>query len=253
MEARLLFVGLWTIADRVGRLEDRPKQIKMEIFPADSVDIDALLNLIAATGMLQRYEVDGKRYLQVTSFAKHQNPHRDEKPSTIPDAQGNYAESVPVIPKHGANTVQAPCKPDAKTVAIVLNPESCSLIPDPLVGKPGAAKRRKQIPEDFEPNETGFKLAVEKGLFVVDEVQKFKDHHSAKGSVMLDWQAAWRTWVGNAKQFSQRFSTPPIAVTVPSKPGVDPALAKCIADRLVCKGPPPEIRSRLKQLSGARQ
>jgi hypothetical protein len=28
IEARLLFAGLWTIADREGRLEDRPKKIK---------------------------------------------------------------------------------------------------------------------------------------------------------------------------------------------------------------------------------
>ena len=35
MDARLLFIGLWTLADRMGRLEDRPKQIKMEIFPAE--------------------------------------------------------------------------------------------------------------------------------------------------------------------------------------------------------------------------
>ena len=28
---RLLFIGLWTIADREGRMVDRPKKIKMEI------------------------------------------------------------------------------------------------------------------------------------------------------------------------------------------------------------------------------
>ncbi|WP_461949107.1 hypothetical protein ACOKPE_14565 [Acinetobacter baumannii] len=27
-EARLLFIGLWTLADREGRLENRPKKIK---------------------------------------------------------------------------------------------------------------------------------------------------------------------------------------------------------------------------------
>ncbi len=42
-EARLLFIGLWTIADREGRLEDRPKQIKMEVFPADNVDCNQLI------------------------------------------------------------------------------------------------------------------------------------------------------------------------------------------------------------------
>ena len=31
MEARLMFAGLWVLADREGRLEDRPKQIKIDI------------------------------------------------------------------------------------------------------------------------------------------------------------------------------------------------------------------------------
>lgn len=142
MEARLLFVGLWTLADREGRLDDRPKQIKMEIFPADSVDCDALLDGLAATNMVARYEVDGKRYLQVVNFAKHQNPHRDEKPSTIPDSCGNLTCKTPAPAKHGANTVQAPYKDDAGimppadspaigTVAIGLNPDPRSLTPDP--------------------------------------------------------------------------------------------------------------------------
>ena len=41
MSARLLFVGLWTIADRNGRLEDRPKRIRAELFPYDEIDADA--------------------------------------------------------------------------------------------------------------------------------------------------------------------------------------------------------------------
>jgi len=131
MEARLLFIGLWTLADRAGRLEDRPKQIKMEIFPADSVDCDELLALLSATGMLERYEVGGKRFLQVVNFAKHQNPHRDEKVSTIPDSCGNQDTLEPAPTKHSASTVQAQCKQSAATVPIGLNPESGFLNPDP--------------------------------------------------------------------------------------------------------------------------
>ena len=39
-EARLLFPGLWILADRAGRLKNRPAKIKAQIFPYDS-DIDA--------------------------------------------------------------------------------------------------------------------------------------------------------------------------------------------------------------------
>lgn len=148
MEARLLFIGLWTLADRSGRLEDRPKQIKMEIFPADNVDCDALITEIAATGMLIRYEVGGKRFLQVTNFTKHQNPHRDEKASTIPDQHGNCTDTESVPKKHGASTVQAPCNKDADTVAIVLNPESRILNPDYL--NPETPTRHAVVLEEGE-------------------------------------------------------------------------------------------------------
>lgn len=128
-EARLLFVGLWTIADREGRLEDRPKQIKMEIFPADNLDCDQLLNDLSATGMVIRYEIEGKRYLQVTNFSKHQNPHKDEKQSTIP---------APCL--SDASMVRAPCKDDASTVGIRLIPDSLLLIPEKNPCSPSASE-----------------------------------------------------------------------------------------------------------------
>lgn len=87
-EVRLLFIGLWTLADREGRLEDRPKRIRMEIFPGDDVDVDEALWLLQHAGFIVRYEVDGARYLEVVNFSKHQNPHPREAASTIPPRQG---------------------------------------------------------------------------------------------------------------------------------------------------------------------
>ena len=139
-ESRLLFIGLWTLADRAGRLEDRPKQIKMELFPADNVDCNAALDDLASTGMVARYTVDGVRYLQVVNFTKHQNPHRDEKASSIPE---------PI--EHDANTVQTPCEDDANTVAIGLNPDV--LNPDPRILNPEVSPTRAKSAGDtlFDP------------------------------------------------------------------------------------------------------
>lgn len=150
-EARLLFIGLWTIADRSGRLEDRPKQIKMELFPADSVDVDALLDELAAIGVVARYSHDGKRYLQVVNFAKHQNPHKDEKASTIPDQDGHLAAPEQDKKKHGASTVQAPCNNDSDTVAIGLIPDS--LIPDSLKEAIASSSASAQPTCDNEPDD----------------------------------------------------------------------------------------------------
>jgi len=92
--ARLCFAGLWTIADRKGRLEDRPKRIKGDLFAYDSVEVEPLLAELAQWGFIARYVVDGKRLIQILAFAKHQNPHRKEKPSELPAMPG-YIEPKP--------------------------------------------------------------------------------------------------------------------------------------------------------------
>lgn len=83
---RLLFAGLWCIADRDGRLEDRPKRIKAEILPYDDVDVDQSLELLTRGDdpFIIRYQVAQQRYIQVCHFRDHQHPHNTEKPSEIP-------------------------------------------------------------------------------------------------------------------------------------------------------------------------
>ena len=87
--AQLLFVGLWCLADRDGKLEDRPIRIKAKIFPYydPSPSVEDLLTMLAGEGepFIVRYEVDGKRYIKIVNFSKHQRPHPNEKPSEIPD------------------------------------------------------------------------------------------------------------------------------------------------------------------------
>lgn len=87
---RMLFIGLWTLADREGRLEDRPKRIKLELFPYDNEDTDAALSVLDEFKFIKRYEVDGKKVIQIVNFLKHQTPHGTEKDSELPDINGEY-------------------------------------------------------------------------------------------------------------------------------------------------------------------
>lgn len=105
--ARFIFPGLWTMADRSGRLEDRPKRIKAELLPFDDQPIDPILAELEKWGFIKRYEVAGIRYIWIPNFVKHQNPHKNEKPSDLP-AHPDDAPSVQAQDLHGASTVQAP-------------------------------------------------------------------------------------------------------------------------------------------------
>lgn len=127
--ARLLFAGLWTIADREGRLEDRPKRIKAEVLPYDDCDIESLLCELANGGFIARYTVEKAKYIQVIAFKKHQNPHKNEADSVIPPMESEEAQY-----KHHTSTVQAPEQHSTNPAdSLNLIPDSGFLIPDPLV------------------------------------------------------------------------------------------------------------------------
>jgi hypothetical protein len=150
IQTRLLFIGLWTLADREGRLEDRPGRIKAELFPFDNLSVDQvneMLTSLASIGssfqdhaFIIRYSIGGKAYIQIVAFDRNQNPHKKEKPSVIPpyvDSQDEPAEEVPdnAPDKTGTSTVQDRDKTGTSTSRAGLIPSSLipsSLIPDSL-------------------------------------------------------------------------------------------------------------------------
>ena len=69
---RLLFIGLWNLANRRGRLEDRPKRIRVEVFPYEVEPVDSNLAQLEAAGFLVRYEREGLNLIQINNFEKHQ-------------------------------------------------------------------------------------------------------------------------------------------------------------------------------------
>jgi uncharacterized phage protein (TIGR02220 family) len=87
--ARFIFPGLWMLADREGRLEDRPKRIKGELLPFDGQDVEPLLAELAtkcdAKGVpfIVRYRNQEGSFIQISKFSTHQSPHYSEKRSVI--------------------------------------------------------------------------------------------------------------------------------------------------------------------------
>jgi hypothetical protein len=95
MQVRLLFIGLWTLADKEGKLEDRPKRIKVELFPYDTLDVDNLLSRLQSAGFILRYEVGDMKVIKILNFNKHQriSGTEVESVSEFPDpAEGSILE-----------------------------------------------------------------------------------------------------------------------------------------------------------------
>ena len=136
---RLAFIGMWTIADYKGCIEGNFKKIKAQVLPYDNCDIEEVANYLEQYGFIRYYSVQGKRYIKITNFEAHQNPHKNEREagSKIPDIQ-EADENQPnnnKLQEYGTSTEQVR-KLDGNARA-----DSLLLIPDSLnsmSGKPDA-------------------------------------------------------------------------------------------------------------------
>jgi hypothetical protein len=99
---RLLYQGLWCQADREGRLEDKPRDLKVRVLPFDQCDVEAILADLEREGFILRYVAGGKRYIWIPKFPEHQHPHVSEKPSTLPAPSADDLKRL----EHGGDHVK---------------------------------------------------------------------------------------------------------------------------------------------------
>jgi len=97
--ARLLFAGLWTIADREGRLLDRVPYIRGQVFPYENLPVDRLLAALEEAGFIVRYAAGGQRLIAIPTWRRHQHPHPKEAPSELPPPPG-WQPAQPIAEPH---------------------------------------------------------------------------------------------------------------------------------------------------------
>ncbi|MBT2789175.1 hypothetical protein [Paraburkholderia strydomiana] len=224
--ARLLFAGLWTIADRDGRLEDRPLRIAAAILPYDrEADVDALLDLLDGSGFIHRYAHGGAHFIQICAWAKHQRPHPHEIASTIPpcDCDGecrdaserkqdlvtathDQGEARPGQRAYKANT----SKPEPSEPSEPFGPSGHSRLAlspvHTLKPREKNDSRGARLPEAWAlPAEWGEWAARECGFsrsHVALTAADFADYWHAKAGANAckrDWLATWRRWCRKAR------------------------------------------------------
>lgn len=72
LSARLLFIGMLNFADDNGNQAYSAKRLKMQIFPADAIDTQPLLDELIAQGVVIEYAVNGEKFLHIKGFQTHQ-------------------------------------------------------------------------------------------------------------------------------------------------------------------------------------
>jgi hypothetical protein len=188
---RLLFIYLWMLADREGRLEDRPKRIAAQALPYDrTADVGAMLDDLRRAGFIVRYVAESVACIQILAFKAHQTPHVRETDSSLPPLEQGTTKA---LPEHDQGSAETPPR----------SPDSGFLIPDSLIADKAAppapmptrktqrARTKTQMPEDFGLSERVVRWAQEGGYARLPEhLEAFKRKARAKGYTYVDWDSA---------------------------------------------------------------
>lgn len=213
--ARLLFIGMWNFACDNGHLDDKPKQLKMRILPADDCDVDELLTELAQHNRITR----GNGTITIRKFAYHQKPHKrwwvvcDRDTCTVPEDDpqrethggkartrraNNGGPTVAQRGDHGGPTADGDVEGEGDGELKVTTSSAAT-----AASQKKAPKRATQRPETFKPTQAHIDLAAERGIDLRTEWAKFCDWCDANGKTYKDWSAALRNWIRNARP-SQR-------------------------------------------------
>lgn len=134
----LLFTGLWCIADKEGRIEDRPLRIKAQLFPYRDFDVAERLAELHSAGFIIRYESDGVMCIQVNNWQKHQRPHMKENPSELPPlnrvSTGKTYTSTGKTPTSTGNAGPRLVQERPSPLTLNPSPNTLTLNPSPEVG-----------------------------------------------------------------------------------------------------------------------
>lgn len=185
--ARLLFIGLWTIADFNGCLEYRPKRIKAQILPYDDCSIEGLVSDLDKSGFISIYSVASQPYIKILKFKDHQNPHKNERDAggACPDISQKDNEF------NGLRGIEINRDKDGSDRAESLFPLTESLLPLPDSGIPLLpASPDVELAEQFE--EVWAAYPKRAGASKADSLKAWKARIKAGATADEILEGVWR-------------------------------------------------------------
>lgn len=183
-----------------------------ECWPSlDGVAARVCMDVRSVRRILRRLEADGWLETQVGGGRSGCNSYRIN-PDPVSEF-GKYKPGPSVPPD-----TESPRTLDAETRTLdALNPDPESPEPsrtiiepsieEPPLDPPERKRRAVQLPEDWVPNDRNIEDAIQRKFTeqeIDHEAEQFKNYHVAKGTRFIDWDAGWRTWLGNARKFGNR-------------------------------------------------
>ena len=239
---RLVFIGLWSMADDEGRLQGDARLIRSQLFPIDdhigessvrthgaltedSLSIHDTLMHLSNGGQITLYEgCNGRTYIQVTNFTEHQRinrptaskypaPTRENtithgvltEDSSLEQGTGNREQGT------GVPSLRSGVQGGDDSDAARVDRTPATVVADAPT-QTTKAKRGTRLPEGWTPERSQANLKAEHDSSLTpdelsSQLERFRDHWAAQpGSkgTKLDWQATWRNWVRRAAEMAPR-------------------------------------------------
>jgi hypothetical protein len=102
LPVRLTFIGLWNFSDDEGRSVFEPRLLKAAVWPLDdeitAADVGSHLAALARVGLVSMYEVEGRQYVQVSSWSEHQKVEK-KRTSALPPPPLGFPDGSPTPPR----------------------------------------------------------------------------------------------------------------------------------------------------------
>jgi hypothetical protein len=245
-DARLLYIGLWNLADEWARLNGDPQWLKGQVFSYDDdLDADAVAKLLEelenpALGAVVAYEVDGDPYLFLPKLERHQRlepekvrsrlpappawalgPRDPEPPSAAPAPPPGKSESRTDSSERRADQSAQDADQDgqrANKSALLYVAGSrehgagcreqvvARARAGPVPNAPAAAPA--ELPDDWKPSDALLRWAnaTHPGLDLNFETEQFCRYWRSEGRRKKSWPDAWQKWIADSRARRSRAS-----------------------------------------------
>nr|DAS69576.1 MAG TPA: replisome organizer [Caudoviricetes sp.] len=237
IEDRLLFIGLWSYVEDNGVGRDEPQLIQCDLYPLDtfteaSVRTHGGLTRLSQQGLITRFEgPDGRRYLQINSWDKHQKINRPSKPRfpqynaenctlTEGSLSPHCTLSEGSLPEQGTGnreqgtgrlTLLGPSHETehAESASAELATVSADAAPATAnTSKPSKrtrAARGTRLPDGWQPDQALADWTKVNAPAAANalEVERFRDYWqslSGQRAIRVNWSATWRNWARKCQE-----------------------------------------------------
>jgi len=179
-----LFTSMIFLADDHGNVRADARWLQAQIWWAhrEPPRVAAILREIYDAHLIQVYGVRGGVYAHLLGWEKHQRIDNAGKPRVPLPSDPEAIMFSPDIEEGEAAAAAAPLHA--------------------LKRKVDKATRKVALSADWKPRDEERARAQESGLNCDEQAAQFRDYHAAKGSRMVDWDAAFRTWLRNGARFA---------------------------------------------------